>query len=166
MIRQRKPLRRTPLARKHAPRPRSTLREFLNADGFKPAIAKRKTPKHRPRRNVVHVELNTAGQVEVIIRNCNQKSCQQEAIVQHMPRAEATGQLRERVWERDGHKCRKCGKEVTLDDMQLHEVLARGKRDAEGHKGLMSMANSINTCRICHGAEHSERAPRLKWLLL
>lgn len=139
MIRQRKPIKRkTPLRRCGLKRKRSAVRR----GGL-----------------VAHVERDSAG-ICTILGNCHPASCIRIDL-EHVPRARAVEDIRQRCYDRSGGRCEHvckdatapCGKCITWDQGHLHERVHRG--DPKG-AGLMSIYNSEFICGDCH--ENDENA--------
>lgn len=85
-----------------------------------------------------------------------------------MDRATAVGQIRRKVWERDGGCCVKCGHTLLwasgfAHSMEMDEIQAKGKcvRDEDGQyrSGEVSVMNCQSLCRGCHGKKH-DRVPK------
>ena len=60
---------------------------------------------------------------------------------------QAYRRLMQRVLERDGWRCQKCG---ALETLQVHHKI---KRSQQGNDGL---ANLVTLCAYCHLAEHGQ----------
>ena len=58
----------------------------------------------------------------------------------------------EQVMERDGHKCRMCGKSEGLAD--VHHIIKRSQGGGD------DMDNLILLCRECHNKQHPEKQVR------
>jgi 5-methylcytosine-specific restriction endonuclease McrA len=60
---------------------------------------------------------------------------------------QAYRRLMNRVLERDGWRCRKCG---SLENLQVHHKMKRS------HQGNDSLDNLVTLCGHCHMAEHGQ----------
>jgi len=56
--------------------------------------------------------------------------------------------IRQKLWERCGGRCEKCGRLPDWRGIHPHEKLFRSQG------GKLSMENSIMLCSVCHDAEH------------
>jgi hypothetical protein len=176
-MKPRKPIRR---ARPH--RQRSLL---------KPPVAP-KPKKHDKGPRYVHVLLNKAGEVDVILGSCKgacdgldrHHMCGPLGfiIIYHKSAKEAAGAIRKRCYERAGGllepipgggfrtlftawcECG-CGRRVSWERGHLDEKVPRGTTSGGAHEsGKMSFDNSQFITAGCHALKHSARNPRLKWM--
>lgn len=106
----------------------------------------------------VYVILGTDGRAIEILKNAKH-AAQLSCTTAYMLRKDATSQIREQVWVRDGRACTHCGAPVTRTSMELHERIWRGRG------GEISVANSTTLCNNCHHndpvAGHGKR--KVQW---
>lgn len=79
-----------------------------------------------------------------------------------LSKAEAVGAIRRKVFSRAENTCENCGEPVTEKTGHMDEKHAKGKRDAEGNFGEVSVENGQVLCPPCHIGPFGKHGDR-KW---
>lgn len=114
------------------------------------------------RLKIVLVEINDHGDPIRIFDNSKAARLHPVENVREWDRTNAVHLIREAIFRRSKGDCEWCGRFVTRDSGEMHEVHARGKRDINGNYGEISISNSVFICHNCHTGPNGAHGDR-KW---
>lgn len=110
---------------------------------------------------MVLVQVNLNGDPIRIIKTAKLARLLPVEEVAEWPKADAVRSIRWQIYQRSKNEegqseCEWCGRYLTWESGEMHEVVPRGKRDDNGNAGEVSLANSVFLCHDCH--QNSDRA--------
>lgn len=70
-------------------------------------------------------------------------------------------EIKKKLYERQGHRCPHCGKEIELEMMEQHHILPIGRFP----ELVYSIRNSILLCRKCHKEVHMNPFKNIRMMM-
>jgi len=108
--------------------------------------------------DLVWVELDPVSRAPIrIFKNHKTAFAAQIELLAERDYGTAVRSIRHQLFVQARGYCNLCAGIVTEVGCHMHERLHRGRFDADGHSGEISVANSIIICAKCHLLEHPER---------